>query len=273
MTAYPGEQTLAHLSDLHLGRRRADHLAARRLVEQLLVEGIGHVVVTGDLTAHGRRAEWEDFCALFAPLERTGRLTLVPGNHDRGTDDAASQMMKGERVRVRQRPGLYLVRVDSTAPHNRAPFRSHGEVCAATLAAVDQALGEAPPGSLVGLLLHHHLTRLPVEGLGEWFADTIGWPHASELKLGHRLLALALGRCDLVLHGHRHVPRHFEAIAPNGRTLDVHNAGSSTELQACRVFRHAGGRLLAPPRWVHLSPRPSRWTSAAPVPLAALSRP
>ncbi len=264
------DQTLAHLSDLHLGRRRADRVIARRLVEKLLLDGIDHVVVTGDLTARGRIDEWEDFCEIFTPLERTGRLTLVPGNHDRGTDDAASLMMKGERVRVRQRPGLTLVRVDSTATHNRVPFRSHGDVCSATLAAVDDAFSSAPAGSLVGLVLHHHLTPLPVEGIGEWFAEAFGWPHAAELKLGGALLKLALGRCDLVLHGHRHVPRHFEAVARNGRKLAVYNAGSSTELEACRVFRHAEGELCGPPTWVHLSARRRSWATQAAVPLPAL---
>lgn len=265
------EQTLAHLSDLHLGRSRADERAARRLVDTLLNDGIDQVVVTGDVTARGRIDEWETFCEIFAPLRRTGRLTLVPGNHDRGTDDAAALMMKGERVRVRQRPGLYLVRVDSTAPHNRAPFRSHGEVCATTLASVEAALARAPPGALVGLVLHHHLTPLPVEGIGEWFAHAFGWPHASELKLGRQLLALALGRCDLVLHGHRHVPRHFEAQAINGRRLAVYNAGSSTELQGCRVFRHCDGQLLDGPRWVRLLARHEGWATAKAVPLPSLS--
>ncbi len=262
-------QTLAHLSDLHLGRCNSDIPRARALVEKLLVEGIGHVVVTGDITAHGRLTEWATFRELFAPLGRTGRLTVVPGNHDRGTDDAASQMMKGARVRVRRRPGLYLVRIDSTAPHNRVPFRSHGEVCATTLAQIDAALDRAPPDALVGLVLHHHPVPLPVEGIGEWFAHLFGWPHASELKLGRKLLARALGRCDVVLHGHRHVPRHFEAYADNGRRLDVYNAGSSTELQAARIFRHAGGRVVEEPRWLHLSSRAPRWATAAPAPLSA----
>lgn len=265
------EQTLAHLSDLHLGRRHADARRTRALVEKLCVDGVGHVVVTGDLTAHGRIDEWEEFQQIFAPLQRTGRLTIVPGNHDRGTDDAAQWMMKGQRVRVRERPGLTLVRIDSTAPHNRVPFRSHGDVCTAVLAQVDAALDAAPRGNLVALALHHHLTPLPVEGVGEWFAHQFGWPHASELKLGRRLLAHALGRCDLVLHGHRHVPRHFEARAGNGRRLSVYNAGSSTELGAARIFRHAHGALVGPPEWMHLDRAPGAWASAAPAPLPALT--
>jgi Icc protein len=266
-------QTLAHLSDLHLGQSRGRLTSARRLVDQLLIAGIDQVVVTGDLTHQGAVDEYEAFCEIFAPLERTGRLTVVPGNHDRGTDDAGALMMGGERVRVQQRPGLYLVCVDSTAPHNRVSFRSHGEVCLQTLAAIDAALQKAPAGSLVGLLLHHHPVPLPVEGIGEWFANAFGWPHASELKLGNQLLASALGRCDLVLHGHRHVPRHFHAASSDGRQLHVYNAGSSTELQACRVFRHQNGRILSGPSWVQLSPRRERWASMAPVPLPAFSSP
>lgn len=265
------EQTLAHLSDLHLGRRRADASATRALVDRLLVDGVGHVVVTGDLTAHGRLDEWEECQQIFAPLLRTGRLTVVPGNHDRGTDDAAALMMKGERVKVRHRPGLTLVRVDSTAPHNRLPFRSHGDICADVLARVDAALDAAQPGTLVALALHHHLTPLPVEGVGEWFAHALGWPHAAELPLGRSLLKRALGRCDLVLHGHRHVPRHFEAVAPNGRRLAVYNAGSSTELAAARVFRHAQGAILGPPAWTHLQSPRGAWATAAADPLPALT--
>lgn len=262
--------TLAHLSDLHLGASRANEVAARRLVEQLLVDGIDHVAVTGDLTHSGRIDQWELFCQIFAPLKRTGRLTIVPGNHDRGSDDAASFMMRSERVRVRQRPGLTLVRVDSTAPHNSVPYRCHGDVCLQTLAAVDAALAAAPKENLVGLLLHHHPVRLPVEGIGEWFANAFGWPHASELKLGHQLLTRALGRCDLVLHGHRHIPRHFHAAGSNGRPLHVYNAGSSTELGACRVFRHDGAQLLGAPTWVRaLAHR--RGPITPPVPLPALS--
>lgn len=265
------EETLAHLSDLHLGRRRADERVARALVERLLVDGIGHVVVTGDVTAHGRLDDWERFEEIFAPLRRTGRLTVVPGNHDRGTDDAAALIMNGERVRVRHRPGLTLVRVDSTAPHNRTYFRSHGDLCDHVLAHVDAALNEAKPGTLVALALHHHLVPLPVEGLGEWFANQFGWPHAEELTLGRRLLRLALGRCDLVLHGHRHVPRHFHTLAPNGRALEVYNAGSSTELEAARVFRHTHGVLQGDPTWLHLSTDAKPAWATARVPLPALT--
>jgi predicted phosphodiesterase len=238
---------LAHLSDLHLGAGPQRLRAAARLVNELNASAVDHVVITGDITHNGRTEDFEEARALFAALKRDGRLTMVPGNHDRGTDDAAEQITKGRRVWVKRRPGLYLICVDSTAPHNFVSFRAHGSLCQRTLAMVDDALRGAQPGEQVVMALHHHLIRLPVETIGEWFADQFGWPHASELPLGRRLLELALGRCDLVLHGHRHVPRRFEI--PNARPLTVCNAGSSTELNAFRVLRLANGHRLESQWW------------------------
>lgn len=123
--------------------------------------------------------------------------------------------------------------------------RSHGTLCQHTLDSVERALELAPDDALVTILLHHHVVPLPVEGLGEWFAEKFGWPHAAELPpLGRELLRRVSGRCDLVLHGHRHVPWHFRFTG--ARPLQVFNAGSSTELGAFRVFYHEGSTLQAP---------------------------
>lgn len=158
--------------------------------------------------------------------------------------------MNGQRVCVKQMPGLYLVRVDSTGEHNRSIHRSHGELCAKVLGQVDSALGIARPNSLVILLLHHHVLPLPEEGFLERMSTLLGWPFASELPLGLELLRLAEGRCDLVLHGHRHVPRAMRLTRESGRSLDILNAGSTTELSRFRLFSHRAGALLGPPRWV-----------------------
>ncbi len=240
--------TLAHLSDLHLGAGHERTRATARLVTELWESNVSHVVLTGDVTHSGRFEEYAELRALLGPLLRAGKVTVVPGNHDRGNDDAAELITRGRRVWVERRPGLHLVCVDSTAPHNRASFRAHGSLCERTLAEVDVALDQAGPEDAVVLLLHHHLVPLPVEGVGEWFAHQFGWPHAAELPLGRRLLERALGRCDLVLHGHRHVPRRFE-VAGGARPLTVCNAGSSTELGAYRLFRLAHGRLAEKPIW------------------------
>jgi hypothetical protein len=181
----------------------------------------------------------------------------VPGNHDRSGDDVAELLSDELRVSVDRRDGLFMVCVDSTAPHNRSLFRSHGELCEQTLDGVDRALELAPRGALATVLLHHHVWPLPVESFGEWFAHAFGWPHAAELPLGRALLERVRGRCDLVLHGHRHVPRHFQVEHAGERSLQVVNAGSSTALGAYRVFEHAEGRVLST-RWTRVAHRPRR---------------
>jgi hypothetical protein len=62
------------------------------------------------------------------------------------------------------------------------------------------------------------------------------------------------GQCDLVLHGHRHVPREIHLGAPGERPLALYNAGSSTQLRRMRLFTHAEGVLQAPPRWLWADP-------------------
>lgn len=243
--------TLAHLSDLHLGGPRSHADRARRLVDTLLEAQIDHVVVTGDLTAGGRREEYALFQRIFEPLLLRGKVTVVPGNHDRCGDDAGSLMHPGQRVWTRALEGLHLVCVDSTAPHNRSAFRSHGELSRATVEAVDAALAQAAPHSLVAVLLHHHVVELPEETLGEWFAVRFGWPHADELELGDALLRRCVGRADLVLHGHRHVPRTFRVAGTEARPLRIFNAGSSTELSSARLFTHHRGALQGEPVWSH----------------------
>src|SRR5689334_9211001 len=113
------QKTLAHLSDLHFGASQTIPERAREIVRALLLADVDHVVVTGDVTDGGRAHELASFHQVFAPLLERGRLTVVPGNHDRLGDDAADAFMGGKRVDTVRLPGAFLVRVDSTGPHNR----------------------------------------------------------------------------------------------------------------------------------------------------------
>lgn len=249
------ERTLAHLSDLHFGAGPRAEDAAARLVQALLTEGVDHVVVTGDVTHRGRRREADRFRELFAPLARLGKLTVVPGNHDRLGDDVREALMTGPRVQTEQVPGLYLVRVDSTGPHNRRWVDGHGELTPEDIAAVDGALARAPEGALRAVLLHHHVLPLPEEDAFEKLVTWLGWPQARELAHGGSLLARLRGRCPLVLHGHRHVPAEAAPFA--GDPLAVYNAGSTTLLERFRVFAHRDGLLAGAPRWVSFARRPA----------------
>jgi 3',5'-cyclic AMP phosphodiesterase CpdA len=256
-------RTLAHLSDLHIGRDAATDLAAASICEALRAARVDDVLVTGDLTHRGRASEHARFNWLFAPLR--DRLVVVPGNHDRLGDDVARRMM-ARRVEIERRPGLHLVRVDSTAPHNRALLEGHGALSPADVEAIDGAVAAAPRNTLVVLMLHHHLLPLPPEGIGERLANLFGWPFAAELDRGRELLARLRGRCDLVAHGHRHAASELSLAAP-GRPLRVVNAGCTTELGRAKLLAHAGGRILAE-GWLELAGE-LRAPTFAPLPAAA----
>jgi 3',5'-cyclic-AMP phosphodiesterase len=234
-------RTLAHLSDVHIGRSAADAEALRQLVAALEEARVDQVVVTGDVTHRGRLDELAMFQRLTAPL--AGRLTVVPGNHDRLGDDAGRLLMRG-RVAVERREGLHLIRLDSTAPHNRRLLDGHGRLLESDIEEVAKAAGEAAPEDLVAVLLHHHVHPLPGDDIWERLSDLVGLPFSAELATGRALLERIAGRCDLVLHGHRHVPAELVLQRGSPRPVRVVNAGCSTSFGRVRLFMHAGGRLL-----------------------------
>jgi 3',5'-cyclic-AMP phosphodiesterase len=233
-------RTLAHLSDLHLGRSEADAVGLRRAVSALVESDVDHVVVTGDVTDGGQFDQLGAFQRLTAPI--ADRLTLVPGNHDRIGENAGRLMMRG-RVAAEARDGLYLVRVDSTAPHNRRLIDAHGQLTVDDLVAIDAAIDRAPARVLVAVLLHHHVHRLPGDDVWEHLAALVGLPWTAELQRGPALLKRLRGRCDLVLHGHRHVPAELVLGRGEARPLHVANADCSTSLGRTRLYCHEAGRL------------------------------
>jgi Icc protein len=263
------QQTIAHLSDLHFGCSQTMLERAAQMNRALLAADVDHVVVTGDITDGGRARELDLFRQTFARLLAQGRMTIVPGNHDRLGDDVGASFMGGERVDVIALDGVYLVRVDSTGPHNRTSvIAAHGVICERTLAEISNALDRAPAGALVALLLHHHPISLPAENLLERLASRFGFPYADELNLGQKMLGLALGRCDLVLHGHRHVPS-ARVLDPSGsRPLRVYNAGCSPARGGVNVFAHLAGVLCGEPRWLRVGP-PGPQTFIDPPPYAS----
>lgn len=263
--------SLAHISDLHLGRGAASDASSHALVDALVEARIDTVLLTGDVTHGGRHAQLATFERVFSPL--ADRLVLVPGNHDRMGDDAARALMPGARVQVAERPGLFLVRLDSTTAHNRYPLHGHGALTWEDIAAIERAVASAPRGALVALMLHHHLLPLPEDGLGERIVSLLGSPNADELALGRALLGRLRGRCDLVLHGHRHAAGEVVLGAGGERPLRVVNAGCTPRLGRARVLRHAQGRILAE-SWLELRPvrPPERAIPATPEPALVPAR-
>jgi 3',5'-cyclic AMP phosphodiesterase CpdA len=258
-------RTLAHVSDLHFGRDAATERACERVRDALLEARVDDVLLTGDVTDRGRADEWERFERTFAPLR--DRTVVVPGNHDRLNDDTAARIMD-VRVDVASRRGLHVVRVDSTAPHNRGLLEGHGALDPADLDAIERAVRAAPPGTLAVVALHHHLFPLPPEGIGERLSNWLGWPNASELPRGRELLARLRGICDVVAHGHRHAECAVTFAARHGRPLRVMNAGCTPDLGRIRIVTHAGGKLLSE-EWLDVAPARLRPAARAPVPVAA----
>ena len=207
------------------------------------------VLVTGDVTHRGRTAELDAFERMFAPLR--DRLLVVPGNHDRMGDDAGRRLMSGQRVDATERPGLLVVRLDSTAAHNRYFLDSHGVLTRSDMEGVLSAVAAAPPQTLVVVMLHHHLHPLPEDHFSEKLATFLGWPNAAELDGGRELLDRLDGRCNLILHGHRHAASELVRPPRDGRQLRVFNAGCTPELRRARVVTHAAGRVLCE-RWLGL---------------------
>lgn len=246
-------RTLAHLSDLHFGTGERTAARASAMVRSLIDASVDHVIVSGDITHRGTWREHDAFESTFSPLQREGRLTVLPGNHDRGGDDVASAIVDGRRVRTWSRDGVYIVGVDSTGPHNRFAWAAHGLLTDDDLREVEAALADAPRGDLVVVSMHHHPLPLPEESGLEHVSRMFGLPFAAELAQGERLLAICRGRCDLLLHGHRHVPVVLESSDASGKSVSVFNAGSTTELGCARVFTHAAGEVLGR-HWLHAHP-------------------
>ena len=133
------------------------------------------------------------------------------------------------------------------------------------MAAISEAVAGAEAGTLVVVLLHHHVLPLPPDHAAERLVSWLGWPYAEELERGRSLLAELRGRCDLVLHGHRHTPQGRTLYQDGSRPLSVFNAGSSTELGQVRAFCHQQGMIAGAPAWLQT------WTN--PVKVAARRRP
>jgi 3',5'-cyclic AMP phosphodiesterase CpdA len=238
----------AHISDLHIGIHPAADRAASRLCETLLHGHAGPVLLTGDVTHRGRREELERFHEIFAPLLRAGRLFVVPGNHDRLGDDLRDAFMDGPRVQAHEAGGLWIVRLDSTGPHNRRWLEGHGEVSERDVDDVEKALRDAPPGAQAILMVHHHPVPLAHDHPMERLVTMLGWPNARELDTGGLLLSRIRGLCDVVLHGHRHVSAEINPWPADARPLRIFSAGSTTLQRSFPSFRSA----KAPACWIPL---------------------
>jgi 3',5'-cyclic AMP phosphodiesterase CpdA len=173
--------------------------------------------------------------------------------------------MPGPRVQVRTIGPMHLVLVDSTGGHNRRIYCGHGRLTAEDCRNIGDALRDAPRDSFRVVAMHHHPLPLPEELLCERVASWLWLPFATELPQGETLLQQIWTRCDLVLHGHRHLASARRFAVTGAHPIDVLNAGSSAELGRARIFTHQGGSLRDPPTWITLAPPRSQIVRAGQV--------
>jgi len=156
---------ILHLSDLHLGARRATQDATFGVALAALVERLDPalVIATGDLTHRGRPAQHTAAAAFLRGLGRP--LLVVPGNHDIPYSlpgRLTSPWREFERCwtttePVHSSPELQAVGLNSARPL----VHQGGRIGRAQLARAAGLLAEGAPGALRIAAFHHQLLGAP----------------------------------------------------------------------------------------------------------------
>ncbi len=212
----------------------------KKLLQALEEEAVDHLVVTGDVTLSGEPTELERAAELLSSWAERRKLTVLPGNHDVWTYEAAAGFRflrelgpdgRGMRKAYQSYPlavelpnDVTLVALD-TARFGEDPHATAGRVGAEQLSAARELVREAGKASrAVVLALHHHLVIPPERVPSDLRLSRMPLADAPEVV---RLLAEL--PVAAVLHGHRHTTFRLELPGARGPT-PVLCPGS-----ACRV--------------------------------------
>jgi Icc protein len=245
---------IAHLSDLHVADRgryprngfaakdcdRHSSRLAKGLLSALKEAAVDHLVVTGDLTLSSEASEFERVAEMLRPWAEKGKLTVVPGNHDVWTNEAAQSGRflrvigpdgRGMRraaspypLAVQLSPEVVLVALDS-ARHGEKPFETPGRLGGAQLAAAREMVREnAKEGRAVLLALHHHVVLPPERVPSD--ACVAKMPLADADKIVRLVAEMPVAA---VLHGHRHCAYRVDLPGASGPT-PVLCAGSASRV-------------------------------------------
>ena len=255
---------IGHVSDLHLSDRgrypRNGYLPrdcdkhsfrlAQRILEKLEEAQVDHLVVTGDLTLTAESVEFERAAKLLRKWADSGKLTVVPGNHDVWTADSVKTArflrMVGPDGRGMRRPEasypfaalpgpeVAIVALDS-AQFGEKPFETPGLLGSAQLQACRELVREhVKEGRAVLLALHHHLLlpreRIPSDAL---VARTPLFDADKVIRM------ISDVRIAGVLHGHRHCAFRVDIPGAAGST-PILCAGSATRVTDEPVRRARG---------------------------------
>ena len=263
---------VAHLSDLHLlsleGLNPLDLLgkritgaanlllnrggqypvdAARALIRDINERQVDHVVVSGDLSNLSLPAEFELAREVLGGLDLPpSRITVVPGNHDRYTRDAARNELFESKLRpllrgdlqpgphvyphVALQPGLAVLALSSACVS--APFIATGTLGARQLRQAEALLGDPRCADRFCIVALHH----PPGGPHVHWHNTL---------TDHRALAAMLARtgAGMVIHGHIHRHSQESLPGPGGESIPVIGVASGTWLSPKDAARRAQYQL------------------------------
>jgi len=204
--------TIAQISDLHCGSPHFVPSMLDRAVMEINELAPDVVIVSGDLTGDGLRAEYEEAREYLDRIE-CERMLVIPGNHDsRNVGYVHFEELFGQRRSELHENGVSIVAVDSTEPD-----LDHGVIGRGRYEWIEERFGSAEAYLRI-FVLHHHL--LPVPGTGR--------ERNVVHDAGDTLECLQRSGVRLVLSGHKHVPYAWRL-----EDLFVVNAGtvSTTRLR------------------------------------------
>jgi 3',5'-cyclic AMP phosphodiesterase CpdA len=180
---------IVHLSDLHVSPGSFVPEWGETLAEATEAIRPDITVITGDLTIEGHVDEYER-AADFVRQLRTGRLLVVPGNHDaRNEGYVLFEELFRTRYPFYESEEVAIFGIDSSQPDV-----DDGHVGRSLYPQIAERL--APDRRLRILAMHHHLVPIPGTGRERHIpADA-----------GDVLRLCVEQRLDLVLSGHKHLP-------------------------------------------------------------------
>ncbi len=233
-TRYPRHGLTPKDCDKHSARLLKGLLDA---LEELAVD---HLLVTGDLTLSGEPTEFEKARKLLAPWAEAGKLTVLPGNHDVWSYEAAEKYRflrtigpdgLGMRNAVQSFPRAVplgeeavLIALDS-ARWGEDPWQTPGKLGSQQLKAARELVREhARHEKAVLLALHHHLVIPPERVPSD--AKVARMPLADADQIVRLVAELPIAA---VLHGHRHVAFRVDLPGASGAT-PVLCAGSASRV-------------------------------------------
>jgi len=231
------------LLQLNFGGRAADYRdaahGARNMGHEVARHGADHLLVSGDVSTYATDTEFRSVReALGASADSRQRCSVVPGNHDYFTPNAArsrrferhfAHLLESDLPEY-QREGPYpfvhlkgdAVAVVGLQSPRIMPFPgfSFGRIGAAQLSALDDLLADPRMQHRAVLVMVHHAPLDP-RGRKDVPMRVIRGLHDADA-----LLSRLKGPRFAVLHGHRHQRYHHEATATRPHLFC---AGSSTQ--------------------------------------------